>query len=140
MYGWMHERRRGQGEATCSTILWRRTWLRSSTLMAQTWAVRESRASLTLAKVPSPMVFPSSYGPTRVFLAAASAMPAGGVWMGEAKAGAGWSLVRGPGLCFSLTYHSVVFFPNPPTVCPSPRHHPPSPATFYTSKLYPRRR
>jgi hypothetical protein len=46
--------------------------------MAHTSPVRESRASLTLAKVPSPIVFPSSYGPTRVFLAAGIPVDGGG--------------------------------------------------------------
>jgi hypothetical protein len=95
MYRWMHERR-GQGKATCSTILWRRTWLRLSTLMAQTWPVSELRASLTLAKVPSPMVFPSSYGPIRDFLSAGRGADVSGsaswtVWLRAES----WSLVPG---------------------------------------------
>lgn len=51
---------------TCSVILWLSTWLRLRILMA-TWSPFSTFfANLTLAKLPSPMVFPSSYFPKRV--------------------------------------------------------------------------
>jgi hypothetical protein len=64
--------------------------------MAQTWPVSELRASLTLAKVPSPMVFPSSYGPIRDFLSAGRGADVSGsaswtVWLRAES----WSLVPG---------------------------------------------
>lgn len=43
--------------------------------MATAAPVSESTANLTLAKVPSPMVRPTSYLPTRFFRAAAPAIP-----------------------------------------------------------------
>lgn len=51
---------------TCSTILWRRTRSRSMILMATLSPVSRFLANLTLAKLPSPSVFPISYFPTRV--------------------------------------------------------------------------
>ena len=51
---------------TCSVILWLSTWLRSRILMATWFPFSTSFANLTLAKLPSPMVFPSSYFPKRV--------------------------------------------------------------------------
>lgn len=58
----------GEETCTCSTILWRRTWSRSRILMAKTSPDWTFLAILTLAKLPSPIVFPSSYLPTRVLV------------------------------------------------------------------------
>lgn len=52
--------------STCSTILCLKTWLRSRILMAKWCPVSIFLANFTLAKLPSPMVLPSSYFPTRV--------------------------------------------------------------------------
>jgi hypothetical protein len=52
---------------TCSTILCLRTFSLSMVLTATGPPVWVSRANLTFANVPSPMVRPSSYFPTRLF-------------------------------------------------------------------------
>lgn len=49
---------------SCSIMLWRRTCLRSRILMATLLPLLTSLANFTFAKLPSPMVFPSSYFPT----------------------------------------------------------------------------
>lgn len=57
---------RKEDEVTCPIILCRRTLSLSKILMATVSWVSTFLANLTLAKVPSPSVLPSSYLPTRV--------------------------------------------------------------------------
>lgn len=61
---------------TCSTILCLRTVSRSSTFMATLSPVSVFCANFTLAKVPSPMVRPTSYLPTfRITIATKPSLP-----------------------------------------------------------------